>query len=234
MKEFYTKYKDIIRLVLAFLIFYLTGSIILVITNALGIDYKDNKYSITLVVNILRAIILFLLFRKDLIKDFKRFKKNFWEYNDTAVKYWLIGLVVMCVSNLIIGRFAPGGLPSNQQGIRELIKNLSYASLILTGITAPLSEELIFRKAIKNVVSKKWLYILTSGLVFGAAHIVTKGSALTVFDYLYLIPYSSLGIAFAFTCYKTDNVFPSMLVHSLHNAAITLAAILMGSSGMLL
>ena len=234
MKEFYKKYQDIIKLVVAFLIFYLIGTVLVMIIKAIGIDFNKYYYPITLFVNIVRALIIALIFRKDLVKDFKKFKKNFWEYNDIAVKYWLVGLVVMCVSNLIIGRFAPGGMPSNEQGVREIIKSLSYASIILTGITAPIAEELLFRKAIKNVVPKKWPYILTSGIIFGAAHIVTKGSPLTLYDYLYLIPYSSLGIAFAFTCHKTDNVFPSMLVHSLHNIAITLAAILMGSNGILL
>ncbi len=234
MKDFYKKNENIIKLVVGFLLFYFIGTITVFIANLLKIDIEKNYYTITIVVNIIRALLIAILFRKDLKKDFKNFKKNFWEYNDTAVKYWLIGLAVMCISNLIIGRFAPEGLPSNEQGVREMISNLSYLSLILTGITAPLAEELLFRKSIKNVISKKWTYIIVSGLVFGAAHIVTKGSPLTFYDYLYLIPYSSLGVAFAFTCYKTDNVFPSMLVHSVHNMAITLAAILMASSGIIL
>ena len=234
MKDFYKKNENIIKLVVGFLLFYFIGTISVFIANLLKIDIEKNYYTITILVNIIRALLIAILFRKDLKKDFKNFKKNFWEYNDTAVKYWLIGLAVMCISNLIIGRFAPEGLPSNEQGVREMISNLSYLSLILTGITAPLAEELLFRKSIKNVISKKWTYIIVSGLVFGAAHIVTKGSPLTFYDYLYLIPYSSLGVAFAFTCYKTDNVFPSMLVHSVHNMAITLAAILMASSGIIL
>ena len=234
MKDYYKKNENIIKLVVGFLLFYFIGTISVFIANLLKIDIEKNYYTITIVVNIIRALLIAILFRKDLKKDFKNFKKNFWEYNDTAVKYWLIGLAVMCISNLIIGRFAPEGLPSNEQGVREMISNLSYLSLILTGITAPLAEELLFRKSIKNVISKKWTYIIVSGLVFGAAHIVTKGSPLTFYDYLYLIPYSSLGVAFAFTCYKTDNVFPSMIVHSVHNMAITLAAILMASSGIIL
>jgi len=234
VKDYYKKNENIIKLVVGFLLFYFIGTISVFIANLLKIDIEKNYYTITIVVNIIRALLIAILFRKDLKKDFKNFKKNFWEYNDTAVKYWLIGLAVMCISNLIIGRFAPEGLPSNEQGVREMISNLSYLSLILTGITAPLAEELLFRKSIKNVISKKWTYIIVSGLVFGAAHIVTKGSPLTFYDYLYLIPYSSLGVAFAFTCYKTDNVFPSMIVHSVHNMAITLAAILMASSGIIL
>jgi len=235
MKDFYNKYKNIIKMIIAFLIFYFLGNVIVTILKVFKVDIATNKYTITVAVNIIRAIILFLMFRKDLKEDFKKFKKNFWEYNDVAVKSWVIGLVVMCVSNVIIGIFAPSNMPSNEEGVRTMIKAISFVAIILTGITAPISEEILFRKSIKNVINKnKWLYVIVSGLVFGAAHIVTKESALTLYDYLYIIPYSSLGFAFAYTCQKTDNIFPSMLIHSLHNIAITLAAILMGSSGMLL
>ena len=223
MKDFYKSYQNIIKLVLAFIIFFFSSYLLLIPLSLLNIDIKKNTYTITVIANVLRAILLALLFRKDLVKDFKAFKKNFWKFSDIAVKYWFIGIIVMIVSNVLIIIFTPSKVATNEQGVKEMIQALSFISLILTGITAPLSEELLFRRAFRNAIKDKLTYILVSGLVFGALHVIT--SYQTAYDLLYLIPYSSLGIAFAATCAKTENVFPSMMVHSVHNSVATLANI---------
>ena len=36
-------------------------------------------------------------------------------------------------------------------------------------------------------------------------------------DYLYIIPYMSLGIAFSALYHKTNNIFSSISMHALHN-----------------
>ena len=72
--------------------------------------------------------------------------------------------------------------------------------------------------------------MIVSGLLFGALHVITQITSL--YDYLYIIPYSALGIAFAITNYKTNNVFPSIFTHMIHNGVITLMSIL--GTGMIL
>ncbi len=234
MKQFIKKYNGIIKLILCFIIFFFSSYLLLIPLSILNIDYmKDERtyYIVTFAANVLRAILLFLLYRKDLIKDFKKLKGKFWEYSDIAIKYWLIGLLVMVVSNVAIMIFTPAKMADNETTVRTIIKTIPYLSIILTGITAPLSEEIIFRKSFKNVINDKITYILISGVVFGAMHVVSSYDSL--FDLLYIIPYSSLGVAFAATCYKTDNIFPSMVVHAIHNTAITVATIFAMSGIML-
>ena len=46
-------------------------------------------------------------------------------------------------------------------------------------------------------------------------HII--GSASSLIDVLFIIPYSSLGLAFAYTYYKTDNIFSTISMHLIHN-----------------
>ena len=229
MKKFYKDYRDIIRLIIAFIIFFFTSLIISIPLSLLGITIKEETteyYLLTVAINVLRCLFLVILFRKDLIKDFKPFKKNFWKYMDTAVKFWLIGILVMAVSNILIMLFSPAKVANNEQGIKTMINAIPILSLILTGITAPVSEEILFRRAFRNAIKDKITFVIISGFVFGALHVVT--SYQTPFDLLYIIPYSSCGVAFAATCAKTENVFPSMLVHSVHNSAATIANIFMG------
>jgi membrane protease YdiL (CAAX protease family) len=80
---------------------------------------------------------------------------------------------------------------------------------------APLIEEIIFRKAIREAIKNKKLYVIVSSLIFGAFHIL--GAAESLFSWLYVIPYAALGVSFAYTYIKTDNIYSSMCLHSFHN-----------------
>ena len=99
--------------------------------------------------------------------------------------------------------------------VRKLIKVAPILMLFEVSIYAPIVEELIFRHSIKNITSNKYFYPILSGLIFGMMHVMSSVSSLT--DLLFLIPYSALGVAFACCYRKTDNIFSSIVVHSLHN-----------------
>ena len=236
MKNITKKYSGIIKLVLCFIIFFLTPTCFALLLDLFKIDYlSDPNVNLiaTFIANILRTILIFLLFFKDVKEDFKKIKGHFWEYSDIAVKYWLIGLVVMAVTNIAIQLLTPSKMAVNEGNVREMIKMAPVFMLILTTLSAPISEELLFRKSFKNVISDKITYIVISGLVFGAMHVVTSYSSL--YDLLYLIPYSALGISLASICWKTDNILPTMIVHAIHNGAITIVTIVTAlSSGMIL
>ena len=74
-----------------------------------------------------------------------------------------------------------------------------------------------FLMAFSNNKFTKYLFILISGILFGSMHVI--GSVTSVYDYLYIIPYSALGISFAALLYKTDNIFSTITIHSIHNTA---------------
>ena len=87
----------------------------------------------------------------------------------------------------------------------------------------PFTEEMIFRKSLRNCFNNKVLYILLSGLIFGSMHLL---SASSIVELVFLIPYSSLGCVFAYMYYKTDNIFVPMTFHMMHNTIIVLNYIL--------
>lgn len=224
---FMEKYGGIIKLVVAFIIFFFSSILITIPLDLLKIDYVHDEnvyYILTVVANVFRAVLLAILYRKDLVRDFKVYKESFWKSNDIAVKLWFLGMVVMLISNLLIIFLTPAKMVNNEQEIRKMITTIPMLSLIVVGITAPLSEELLFRRGFKNAIKEPLAFILISGIVFGAMHVVTSYDSL--FDLLYIIPYSALGIAFATTLQKTDSVFPSMVVHSIHNTGITIINII--------
>ena len=89
--------------------------------------------------------------------------------------------------------FETNVIPSG--GLRAIIYSTPVIAFFLTSVCAPFIEEIVFRKAFKDAISSKWLFILTSGIVFGALHVI--GAIESPYDFLYIIPYSALGIAFA-------------------------------------
>ena len=228
--------KKLLKLLLVFSLFFFSSLFQLIPIWIFNLNIKkltsSQEVYLTLFSDIIILIILFFLYRKEIKEQFTSFKKNFYQHMDTSFKYWLIGLIVMVVSNLLIITFSPNSVAANEQQVQQLIGSTPWVSLICVGILAPIIEEFTFRKAFYDAFSKGWLFIIVSGLVFGSLHVVLSLESL--WDLLYLIPYSSLGIAFGFTMSKTKNVFPSILVHMFHNTCLTLLSIAGGSSAMVM
>lgn len=174
--------------------------------------------------SLVMTIILFLIYRKDLNKEFKIFMKKPIEHLDKGFYYYAIGFVIMLVSNLIINFVLGGGVANNEQLVQKMIKSLPLIMVIEAGLLAPFTEEIVFRKSIKDVVKNPYLFAFLSFLLFGGAHVFHSSNLM---GYLYIIPYGALGAAFAFTYYKTDTIFTSMTIHMIHNTLLILISILL-------
>ena len=226
--------KDVfIFLFLLFTMAILPTIILLILGINADILSEKVKMWCNLSYNIIMLIIIFLIYRKDTIKDFKNYFKNFGQNFETSFKYYIAGLGIMIVSNLVIAFFFKGASANNEEAVRNLISLYPVYMLFSVAIYAPFVEENIFRKSIKNIIvtnkNSKWakyLYIFVSGFVFALLHIV--GMANGLIDYLYVIPYLALGIAFAALYYKSDNIFSSIIVHALHNTVAVLLYIIFG------
>ena len=193
--------------------------------SLLPIDVKNlsNNYKILLlfISDILFLGLIILGYFKTLKSDLKSFFKDFFNNIEIAFKYWLIGFIVMIISNLIIVTLTKGAIAQNEETIRSLLDLAPIYMLFSVSIYAPLTEELIFRKGFRDFIKNKWLYILFSGGIFGSLHVIS--SITSPIDIVYLIPYCSLGITFAYTYYKTKNIFSTISMHCFHN---TISAIL--------
>lgn len=167
-------------------------------------------------------LILFILYKDKIIKDFKKYFKKFGENFELSFKYYFIGVIIMMASNLIITLFFSDATAGNEEAVRSLIDQVPVYMIFSVSLYAPFVEEIIFRHSIKDCVLcygknkiTKGIYIFISGFIFAALHIL--GQTTSYLDYLYLIPYLSLGIAFSALYAKTDNIFSSISMHMLHN-----------------
>lgn len=174
--------------------------------------------------NIILLFILFLIYRKDLIKDWDKFRSNAFDYIDVGLKHWFGGLLVMAASNLLINFFLKTGGPGNEEAVQKLITYLPWLMLIDAGFIAPITEEIVFRKSLRDYIGSSWKFIAISGFVFGLMHVV--GSFESWVDLLYIIPYGALGYAYANAYDETDTIFTPITLHIIHNTILLIVSII--------
>ena len=217
---------EICKGLLTFLIFYFSSYLQIIPIMLFNIDVNNYRAEDLTIINafaeFVLVIILILLYFKELKKEFKVFKENIKGNLDIAFKYWFIGLIIMCASNIIIGLSTPLNTSSNEQTVQTLVSVTPYLMLFTAGILAPIAEEITFRKGVFKIFKNKWVFATASGLIFGFLHVVGSSNIL---EYLYIIPYGSLGFFFALTYYDTKSIYPSIIMHAVHNSALILLSI---------
>ncbi len=229
MKNIFTKERilGISKGLITFLIFYFSSYLQIIPVLLFNIDINNYTTKDLAIVNtftdLILVLILIILYFKELNKEFKIFKEKWKTSMDSAFKYWFIGLMIMCISNIAIGYMTSLSTSSNEQAVQGLISTTPYLMLFTAGILAPIAEEITFRKGIAKIFKNKWVYATASGLIFGLLHVIGSGNIL---EYLYVIPYGSLGFFFALTYYDTKSIYPSIIMHAIHNSALVLLSIM--------
>lgn len=194
----------------------------------LGIDYETLNVTFKIIYALMFQVLLIVavaaIYRKTLKKAFNNLKDNHKNYFQKYFRYWILMVAIMIVSNGIIKIITGQLQPANEEAIAEMFTSYPFYTFISATLLAPIMEELVFRQAFRGMFKTNWLYILTSALIFGGLHVVTGFESLT--DLLYLIPYCTPGIIFAYIMIKTDNVFVPMAIHLFHNG-ITMALMIL-------
>ncbi len=162
--------------------------------------------------------------RKDILKQFKEFIKNPKKVLNKGFSYWGYGIVIMIISNLVVTSLL-GNIAVNEQVTRETIMKTPFYAIPTIVFFGPFLEELVFRFCFRKSFSKEVPYALFCGFIFGLLHVMTAFDPLSFSniikhagEFLFIIPYGSLGFFFAKAYYETDNIFSSIIPHMLHNS----------------
>ena len=195
-----------------------------------GINYNDLNFVLKQVYlifyEVALTLIIFYIYRKDFIPNLKDFIKNNITYFKKYIKYWFLMLSLMVASNLLITLFTTSITSNNQQTIIDLLAEAPIYTFILTVITAPILEELVFRLSFRKMFAHtNFLFIFFSGLFFGGMHVINSFTNLT--DLLFIIPYSIPGFIFAYIYAKSKNICVSISLHFIHNGIMMALQILL-------
>lgn len=164
------------------------------------------------------VLLVTLFYYADLKDEFITFKNDIKGNIKRGFKYYVVGLLAMIFFNFFIVMIL-NDVSSNENQVREMLFNSPLFSMINIVILAPLAEELTFRKSIRTVTNNKMIYAIICGVLFGLAHLLTNfiSGIFVISDLLYVLPYGSLGFAFAIMDYNTDTTFTSISMHAFHN-----------------
>lgn len=181
------------------------------------------KILITFIYDLVILLSLIGIYAKTLIKDLKDYKKNFKYFINKYFKYWFLNLGLMMISSTLISMFTNINSSTNQEYIVKLLNNFPLYTLISTVLIAPVTEELMFRLNFRKIFKTDLLFIIMSGITFGAMHLSVATSLL---ELLYIIPYSIPGFIFAYTLKKSNNIFVPISLHLFHNTIMMVLQLL--------
>ncbi len=164
------------------------------------------------------AAFVFILFRKEFIRDFKAFIHNFGTYHNFIAKgfFWimLLNFGTGIVLTLIVKTTS-----ENQAALMELPL---WFMIIIATILGPMVEEGIYRGILGKFIKNKVAFVIISSLLFAAMHVVTITSLPeSPMQYLFLIQYGVMGIVLSLNYVRTKNIFSSYMIHMLMNAVAT-------------
>lgn len=223
MEDLKLKVVEIIKNVM-FFIALLAGYILL--PQIVGVSvfkaFKLSEEVSMFIGNVTFVLCLILLFYKMFIDKIKDFIKNFGLYLSDGLRAWGMGLLVMFISNLVLAYFVfPGEVATNEELNRLYILAHPVIGFISISMIAPFVEEMIFRFGLRKMCPKTKYFPIISAIAFGLPHALTgmtwSLSVNNLLQLLYVIPYGALGYAFGYIYQNSDNIFASMLMHSLHN-----------------
>lgn len=216
------KLKIIGKDILTFFIYYLLSAFCLsLIVNS---NIKDH-FLIELIALIIPTLYLIIKFKKEYLSSLKDFKKNYKKYLKKHLHIGLIGIILMNIFSLIITKFI-GSTSSNELIMRSYLKdsNILYA-LIVSGILVPFGEETIFRLNFRNITENKLLFIFITGLFFALSHMLSTTSLI---EFLFIIPYLTMGLILGYIFRDNNNIFNSILIHCLNNIATIIVYLIIG------
>src|SRR5574344_142431 len=182
------------------------------------------KSTVLIIMELVSLFILVLINKKRLANDFKNFEINYKEYLRIGFKAWIIGLIIMCISNLVINLLFTSGIAANESTDRFILSQYPLFSVIGMIVCGPFIEELAFRVGFKDHVNNKWLYYISSIMLFASMHVLN--GITTPIELLYFIPYGALSWSFAYALNKTNNIFTTTIVHTFHNTSAVILVVL--------
>ena len=220
------KYKDIIIGILVFLGYLLLSKYADNILILLGFNKLSTplKLIVSIIYELFILLTVIFIYLKTIVNDFIDYKQNIKYYINNYLKYWFLNLGLMMITNIIIINITNINSSTNQEYITKLLGKYPIYTIVATILIAPLTEELIFRLNIRKIFKNNIVFIITSGLVFGALHMTV---ATSLKELLFIIPYSIPGFIFAYTLTKSKNIFVPISLHTMHNTLMILLQLLL-------
>lgn len=141
----------------------------------------------------------------------------------------ILGLSLWPVILLVLAHFRPELNALDQDSLKESLRQFREARqnftalFVLVMVLQALTEELFFRGYLFSALRGKsgpLTTILLSAFLFGFFHAITSPGPLALYRFL---SSTALGTVLGWVAWHSGSVFPSMILHAVHNAMLVLA-----------
>ena len=210
--------KKIGVIVLAFILFNVDGSLLLLIQEFV----KDGKFSSGEQIGFVVWTVLSLAIFIGVAYGFKllSLKEIRWK---RLVAIAFLNLAIFFAGNLLgsfVGKLTHNVAMENQAALDQMFINVpAYLQFAVVGFIIPIIEEIIFRGLLAKVLFGKYFKtgLVISSLVFMAAHLAFTPQTIII--------YGIMSAGLAITYYKTKHIEYSMGVHILNNSMSVLLSL---------
>lgn len=203
--------KSIFIILLYFIIPYLIG-------------YITNSTIISTIIYALFAIIIIYLYKDTFKKDFKDLKKNKKKYIKSILLNVLLVFIVMTLVSLVVGLvFNIKETTENDHSLRMMYKNSPVVLMLLTCVFYPIVEGIVFRKAVRDVIDKRFIFIMFSSLFYFFFNIVYTSMSFNNIMASLCYFFSMLIVSNMY--FKNNNFTSSIIVMSIYNFIIFLISL---------
>jgi membrane protease YdiL (CAAX protease family) len=175
--------------------------------NAKGLSEADFATMIAFIAQPLTVIIFVALFFKVIKEDIKRLTRK------QLGLVLLLGIILPIVGNGLstLFEYLGASAPANNEPVFDMIDRNILLTFVVIVLYGPIAEELVFRRALKQIFNNNIVFSILSVLLFSVMHLS--------FDWQF-ITFLIMGAVFTFAFLKTEqNVFASMLIHFMNNLA---------------
>lgn len=215
-------YICLITFLLIFVIFYC--GVLSLLTSILKLSeiIANAKYGLVIYEFVLFGIlslIIFLMFRKEIIRDVGLFIRNIGTYMKITVPIYTIMTFVYFIVTIILVLIIKQQ-SFNEQSLQSMPRG---ALIILSCLFGPFVEEGVFRLLPSKFLKNKYLYVIFSSVMFGLIHVFSSSWS-DVFNnplqLLYFFSYWILGLGLSINYYKTKNFASNVLYHATWNMLV--------------
>lgn len=176
--------KELLRILLAIIIFFYTSIPVLAILRIIGLEITKSNYKMLVVYDFISSLVVAVfisaLYYDVIINDLKKLKDKCNGKVSVYLKSIMIGFlfllitkfvsayVVTIISNLFNIEITTA---DNQAIIEKMVKSMPLLITLSASLFAPISEEVLFRGGIRKLMNNLGVFVTVSGLIFGLMHV---------------------------------------------------------------
>lgn len=209
--------KKLIKTIFVVLLYFCWFTFFKTPLNFFNLQLSDNMNNLyCFVLTFLFLLVLFLIYKKDLIDEFKKIDKSFIK---SVFKNLLIIFAIMILSNVItfviLGKTTVMNV--NNSTI-SLISEKNLLSVINLLVFIPIIEELVFKKSIRYVISNDIFFIVFSGAFLSSLYVILQTPNL--YGIVSSLPYILTNLYLSYSYVKKENIYNNVFSKILYNFII--------------